>query len=75
MMTDRQRLICAQTATVDLERDRLALHAKPNEGAPVTAQVADGEPLTVLANRGGWYFVRHGQEEGYAHADYITLNY
>ncbi|NCB28832.1 MAG: SH3 domain-containing protein [Clostridia bacterium] len=75
MMTDRKRSICAHTATVDLERDRLAMHAKPTEGAPVLAQVADGEPLTVLASRGGWYFVRHGQVEGYVHADYITLNY
>ncbi len=74
-MTDRRRSLCAHTATVELEHGRLALHAHPAEGAPVTAQVSDGDSLTVLSNRGNWYRVRHGQKEGYVHADYITLNY
>lgn len=47
--------------------DTLAIHAQPNDGAPVVARYDNGESVSVLSRKGDWSEVRTASGSGWAH--------
>ncbi len=52
----------------------LRLRAAAADNAPITATAQKGECVVVIAREGQWYKVNYNLQEGYMHADYLTVS-
>ncbi len=57
------------SGTVTLSAPKL--RAEPSVNAPILATLAEGTPLSLLAQAGDWLYVRVEGREGYLFADYV----
>lgn len=60
-------------AIVSVDDGSLRLRAYPSTESSILGEIPNGEQITVKGSCGEWYYVVHGDREGYVFSEYVEL--
>ena len=75
MTLESTSFFCAQRIHSSTDGSNLNIRSYPSTDASIIGKIPNGAAVSVYGQTSNWYVIRYNTTDGYAAADYITIEY